>query len=253
MVNNWLQGKRVLVPRPEAQAVGLVAVLEAQGATALRLPVLTIQPLHQEADKKNKIIDLDHYDDIIVVSRNAAQLGLAAIDQYWPQLPTHLRWFAVGKATAEVLTGFGVNVIVPAKGFNSEALLELPELQELSVQKVLILKGEGGRELLAEQLAKRGAQVDTLPLYRRVAIGYETDYLQALFCDAPDALVATSVEVLKALDDLVSPHLKNHTELPIIVASERIANEAGLLGYQQIITANGAADESIVAALNVIG
>lgn len=253
MANNWLQGKRVLVTRPDAQAVGLVAALEAQGATAQKLPVLTIQPLHHEAEIRQKIIDLDHFDDIIVVSRNAAQLGLAAIDQYWPQLPAHLRWFAVGKATAQALIDLGINVTVPTKGFNSEALLELPELQKLSARRVLILKGEGGRELLAEQLAKRGAQVDNLPLYRRVAIGYEADYLLALFQDEPDALIATSVEVLKALDELVSSRLQNHTELPIVVASERIADEAGRLGYLQIITANGAADESIVAALNVIG
>lgn len=253
MVNNWLQGKRVLVTRPEAQAAGLVAALEAQGAIALRLPVLTIQPLHQEAENKQKIIDLDHYDDVIVVSRNAAQLGLAAIDQYWPQLPVKQRWFAVGKATAKALTDFGVNVIVPAEGFNSEALLELPELQKLSNRRVLMLKGDGGRELLAEQLTNRGARVDSLLLYRRVAIGYEADYLHALFHEAPDALIATSVEVLEALDHLVSPHLKNHTELPIVVASERIAEAAIALGYQRIIAANGAADESIVAALNVIG
>lgn len=253
MANSWLQGKRVLVTRPEAQATGLIVALETQGAMALRLPVLTIQPLFQTPASKQKIIDLDHYDDLIVVSRNAAQLGLAAVDQYWPQLPPHLRWFAVGKATANVLTDQGIRVIAPDNGFNSEALLELSELQSLSNRRVLILKGEGGRELLAEQLAHRGGQVDELPLYRRVAIGYEVEYLQAVFRDAPDVLIATSIEVLQALHQLISPHLKDHFELPLVVASARIAEAAKALGYQQIYIANGAADESIVAALNVIG
>jgi len=252
--NHWLRGKRVLVTRPAAQANGLINALEAQGGVAIPCPALVIEASPENASNKQKILDLDRYDALIVVSRNAAQMGLTWIEDYWPQLPTHLRWFAVGKSTAACLESNGISPIVPASGFNSEALLELPELQDLNNQRILILKGEGGRELLEQRLAERGASVDALPLYQRVAEKYSAEQLERLFAEAPpDALIATSVDVLKAMDTLLDPALENRFELPLVVASERIADAACQLGYCHVITSSGAADGSIVSALNVIG
>jgi len=252
--NHWLSGKRVLVTRPVAQAKGLIKAIEAEGGVALACPVLAIEPLPETATNKQKIIDLDRYDALIVISRNAAQMGLARIENYWSQLPAHLRWFAVGKSTAACLESEGISPRVPAAGFNSEALLELPELQQLSDQRMLILKGEGGRELLEQSLAERGATVETLALYQRVAVSHSKPQLQALFADGkPDALSATSVDVLTAMDKLLAPVLEDRFELPLVVASERISGAASQLGYRRIITSPSAADDSIVMALNVIG
>ena len=252
--DGWLKGKRVLVTRPEGQAQGLITVIQTQGGEAVRCPVLTIEPSAETESAKQKIIKLDHYDDLIFISSNAVELGLDRIDRYWPQLPGHLRWFAVGKSTAACLEEEGIKAIVPAEGFNSEALLQLSDLQQLAGRRLLILKGEGGRELLEQCFSGRGAQVDTLALYRRVAVSYCSEQLQALFAGGlPDALIATSVDVLTALDTLLQPCLTNRLELPLVVASERISAVAKGLGYRQIITSNGASDESIVKALNVIG
>jgi len=252
--SHWLRGKRVLVTRPVAQANGLIKAVEAQGGVAIPCPVLAIEALPENASNKQKILDLDRYDALIVVSRNAAQMGLAWIENYWPQLPAHLRWFAVGKSTAACLESEGVRPRVPAAGFNSEALLTLPELQGLNNQRILILKGEGGRELLEQKLVERGANVDALPLYQRVAEKCSPEKLEKLFAEGfPDALIATSVDVLSAMDALLEPALENRFELPLVVASERIADAACQLGYRHVITSSGAADDSIVSALNVIG
>jgi len=251
---HWLAGNRVLVTRPVAQAKGLIKAIEAQAGVAIPCPVLAIEVLPETAANKQKIIDLDRYDALIVISRNAAQMGLARIENYWPQLPAHLRWFAVGKSTAACLESEGISPHVPVAGFNSEALLELPELQQLSGRRILILKGEGGRELLENSLSERGAAVETLALYQRAAVSYSKPQLQTLFADGkPDALIATSVDVLKAMDKLLIPTLENRFELPLVVASERISDAAKQLGYRRIITSPSAADDSIVMTLNVIG
>ncbi|MEH6357966.1 MAG: uroporphyrinogen-III synthase [Pseudomonadales bacterium] len=252
--NNWLQGKRILVTRPERQAESLVAAIQAQGGEAIRCPVLAITPNIITQSGKQKIINLDQYDDLVFISTNAVRFGFELIADYWPQLPAHLRFFAVGKSTAACLEAESVRVSVPATGFNSEALLQLPELQQLSHRRVLIFKGEGGRELLAQSFTERGAQVESLELYLREALSYSAEQLQTLFDGGlPDALIATSVDVLTALDALLKSCLVSRFELPLVVASERIASAAKGLGYQQIITSSGAADESIVKALNVIG
>ena len=252
--NNWLQGKRVLVTRPERQVESLVAAIQAQGGEAIRCPVLSIAASDVTESAKKKIINLDQYNELIFISTNAVRFGFELIADYWPQLPAHLRFFAVGKSTAACLEAESVRVIVPATGFNSEALLQLPELQQLSHRRVLIFKGEGGRELLAQCFAERGAQVESLALYRREAVNYSAEQLQSLVgAVLPDALIATSVDVLTTLDALLKPCLFDRFELPLVVASERIAGVAKALGYMQIITSSGAGDESIVKALNVIG
>jgi len=257
--NAWLKGdllhgRRVFVPRPGAQAQGLIKAIQTAGGEAIRCPVLRIEPTAITARAKQQIIHLDQYDVLIFISRNAVQLGLDRIADDWPRLPSHLRCFAVGKRTAACLEDEGVGAIVPSAGFNSEALLQLPALQQLTDQRVLIFKGDGGRELLAQCLLERGAQVESLILYRREVIHYCADELQTLFTSGlPEALIATSVEVLTAMNELLQPELDDCFELPLVVASERIAQAAKELGYQQIISAHSAADESIVAALNSIG
>jgi len=107
---------------------------------------------------------------------------------------------------------------------------------------------------LAQCLTERGAQVESLLLYQRQVVNYSVEQSQVLFSAGfPDALIATSVDVLTALDALLKSCLASYLHLPIVVASERIARAAKELGFRQVITANGAVDESIVSALNVIG
>ncbi len=106
----------------------------------------------------------------MVVSKPAARLGLERLDRYWPQPPLTQRWFTVGAATAAILEAYGLDVAYPEQGDDSEALLALPAFEQaLRVHdpKVLIMRGEGGREFLAERLRGQGVAVDYLELYRR--------------------------------------------------------------------------------------
>lgn len=248
-----MQGKSVLVTRPKHQAYGLVDRIERLGGTALQLPAIEIQKLDERQIDKQKVMDLDQYDSVIVVSGNAATIGLDWIDRFWPQIPPHLNWFAVGNATAHVLRQFGLPVVVPEQGYNSEALLAMPELQSTDAQKILIIKGVGGRSLLEESLVERGAQVDTLALYRRCRPDYSEGEVKArLGEDSLDAIVVTSVESLQHMQGMLAPVVSDLQEIKLVTASERISQRAAELGFRRVITAEGASDEAIIDALNVI-
>lgn len=253
-VAQWLRGKRVLVTRPREQAQGLVAALAAQGAVPVEFPVIEIEGLPATEVEREKIIELDRFDLVVLVSANAARFALDWVDRYWPQLPPHLAWLAVGAATERLLAAAGIAASIPDGHANSEALLQLPLLAAVANRKILIIRGIGGRSLLQDELARRGAQVESVALYRRCLpqLG-AADIEELLNGQPPDALMATSVDAVTNLDLLLSRVGNWHYAVPLVVASARIADAARQRGFSRIFTASGAADECILQALNVIG
>lgn len=157
---NTVVPQRVLVTRPAGQADTLLRLLSQAGFTALHQPALCIEPLPVSLPDAS---ELARYPIILFVSSNAVHYFFAA----GPTLSTQTRCFAVGPATAAALRQAGMPVEVPPQGFNSEALLALPQLQQVRKQPILLCRGEGGRPLLADVLLERGAQLDELVLYRR--------------------------------------------------------------------------------------
>ena len=218
------------------------------------VPMLQIVPLTEAEIDRQKILNIDQYDLLIVVSPNAARQLLHWLDVYWPQLPEHPRWIAVGAATAQVLSRENVSAAIPRDVASSEGVLALPMLQDVADQKILLVKGEGGRTLLFDELSRRGARVAQLSLYRREPVRMNRDELMNRMGKVlPDVLIATSVELLENLDASLSKLEERHRSIPLIVASERIQSAAQALGYERIILATSAADDGILAALNVIG
>ncbi len=250
----WVTGKRVLVTRPSAQAQGLVTALAELGAVPVEFPVIEIEALPSAEVELDKIIELDRFDLVVLVSANAARFALDLIDRYWPQLPPRLEWFAVGAATASLLDAAGIAGSAPDGESNSEALLQLPQLTAVADRRILIFRGIGGRSLLQDELARRGAQVESVALYRRCLPQLGTAEIEALLGEKlPDALMATSVDAVTNLDLLLSRVGKWHYAVPLVVASARIADVARKRGFSRIVTARGASDECILQALNVIG
>lgn len=254
-----LQGKRVLVTRPAHQATPQINGLSALGAIPVVLPLLEIRPFSSPAVEfhhaKGRILDLDLYQHVIFISANAARFGAELIDDYWPQLPIKVNWLAIGRKTAAVLTDYGIDADSNPLGYDSEALLESPTLQQVRGQRVLIVRGQGGREKLAETLRERGAQVDYADLYQRVCPVYsDSDIEQTLHQQRPDVLLVTSGEGLENLL-LLAPGsrqqfaLTNLLNCPLIVPSERIAQQARLAGFTRITTAAGADDQAMINAL----
>ena len=247
-----LQGMGILITRPERQAEGLCRLIEAQGGLAIRCPTLEILP-PRDLDPALAVIDhLDDYELAIFTSANAANRGMELILSR-RALPSHWQVFAIGQATARALAKYGIdNCRTPDQGTDSEALLALPELQQVTGKGIVIFRGEGGRELLGATLQARGARIGQAIVYRRSKPAFcPADLLQYWARGEIQAVIATSNESLQNLLAMVGttgqPGL---FATPLVVVSERARTLALQLGFRQPpLLAREASDAAIVEAL----
>ncbi|MDB5969300.1 MAG: Uroporphyrinogen methyltransferase / synthase [Hydrocarboniphaga sp.] len=243
-----LKGLRVIVTRPDLQAGNLSLLLEAQGAEAARLPVFAIAASGD--DEASRAILSAHRDDDgwIFTSANAVRYAaeIDGRDAGWPSL------FAVGGATAAALAAVGhPGAIWPEQRASSEALLQLPPLQDAAGKRYLIVAGEDGRELIATGLAARGAQVDTLSLYRRRPLEHDEARIEAEIALA-DAIVITSGETLERLWLLTPEALRpSLLALKLVVPSPRVLEKALALGFTAPLLPETVSDDAIVHCLGV--
>ncbi|WP_020682435.1 uroporphyrinogen-III synthase [Marinobacterium rhizophilum] len=254
-----LSGQRILVTRPSHQAQQQAALLRAQGAEPVLLPLLTIEPLAetdaQFMHAKQCVLDLDLYHAVIVVSANAARLGIDLVDDYWPQLPLGVHWMAIGASTAACLRDYGIEAYHSSNGYDSEALLQAPALQQVDDKRILILRGDSGRETLASELQARGARVDQAVLYRRSRPVLERACIEsAIYAPPLSAILITSGESLSNLVALAkqmgNPEGMAHLQqCPLVVPSQRIATLAYGAGFKQVILASGPDDQNMIGAL----
>ncbi|MEC8813311.1 MULTISPECIES: uroporphyrinogen-III synthase [unclassified Ketobacter] len=242
----------VLVTRPRDQAEALTDSLQQAGARVIELPTLDIEPLEIGSRQRALVLDLDQYAHVICVSPNAARLGLEVLADYWPQWPVQQQWAAVGPATGAAMSGWGLNLKVAQQGATSETLLDWPELQHLTDQRVLILRGEGGRETLAETLRRRGARVDYLELYRRIKPSADvTPLLQALQQQGL-ILTVTSGDGLRNLMAMVGEAVAQLQQCPLVVVSARLAQFAREQGFLDVWQANSPAASDMIQAITAI-
>ena len=253
-----LSGQRVLITRPAHQQPPLITGLQVRGAKTLSLPLLAITAPSrgEQADVlRRQLLALDSYELLVFISSNAVREGCKAIDDYWPQFPVGLDLLAIGPSTAalaEELTGQRVRSA--AGGMTSEDLLELDSFTNIEGRRIGIFRGEGGRDFLAQQLRKRGAQVDYFDVYRREELNYEDIQVrEALIESEPTLLTAMSGQTLQALrsliDQLSEPHADKLLTLPVIVPSQRVRDLAAEMGFENPIAAPGADLDSLLQAL----
>lgn len=248
MASDELAGRGILITRPEAQAGELAAAVEAHGGRPILFPVMEIEPRHPEqvAADENR---LESPDISIFVSANAVRYGLPyAADSVI---------CAIGPATAAAITESGYpKVIRAASGFDSEHLLAELESRDVSGQTVRIIRGEGGREVLAETLRSRGARVDYLEVYARRQPDYSAariEQLQDRLTDGDIHIVtAMSVESLCNLLELLNPAAINALgRVPLVTPSARVIKEAHnrLTDVQPVLAAGPQAGDMIRAMI----
>ena len=248
--NQRLKGVRVLIARPQDQSTTLVEQLQKLEAEVIQLPAIEIKPTLQNASLKHHILNLDQYHHVIAISTYAAQLGLNWIDKYWPQLPVSIKWYAVGNKTASVLNKADIEVITTFQGNDSEALLNLPELAQPTNEKVLILRGVDGRELLKQTLEQRGAQVDYAELYQRALPQYTDSELdEALITFSPEIIITLSGETLHNLVKLSQNRDINIKDKTVLVPSQRVADQARSLGFHNILIPDALNEHSLIECL----
>ena len=241
---NSLAGKRVLLIRPQRQEDQLLSMLENTGADVTHIPVMSIEPIVESHQIKTQILEVDNFHKAIFVSGNAAELAIEWIDKYWPMLPVGIEYFAVGERTAALLKEADMDALYPNGRQNSEALLQLKQLQQLENQRVIIFRGVGGREILAETLTERGARVEYCELYKRVI---DSQQLAVAQQQENDCLIAHSGELIQAMGQAENTQF---ADTPVVVPSERVAAIATALGYRRVISAENALPESMLAAVH---
>jgi len=244
-----LHGIGVLVTRPEQQAMPLCRLLEAQGASTLRLPAIEIKPCADRHALAALAGALDTFEFIVFTSANAVRFGSALLEQR-----RDLTLAAIGPATARALNESGYQVAVVG-GFDSEALLAHPSLKNLSARRILLIKGANGRQLLEQQLTRRGAHVFGVDVYQRAPATPSAAALavvQAEFAAGRlQVITATSLEIGSHLLDMVPGELRAQFETARwLVPGERIAAGLRARGLAApMLTAASAEDQDLVAAL----
>jgi uroporphyrinogen-III synthase len=228
-----LQGKAILVTRPRAQAAGLAQLIEGAGGRAHLLPAIEIEDLPPPA----ALGRLREFDLAIFVSPTAVAKAMPHV-RALPQVA------AVGGGTRRELEKRGVTgVIAPSTGADSEALLALPELDQVAGKRVAIVRGEGGRALLGDTLAARGAHVEHLACYRRrrpQASGRAWRHGELA------AITVSSGQGLANLLELLDPAQLRAT--PLFVPHARIAEQARAAAVREVVLA-GHSDEEMLRAL----
>ena len=242
-----MPNKSVLVVRPLREEDAFLKLLDQAGIPFNYIPIMSIDPVAVDSDDFARatacIDELDRFDQVIFISANAAEIGLPMIAQRWPEIPKNTEFLAVGQQTADIFSAYNYPVGYPQRQPNTEGLLqELAQLQDLTAQSVLILRGGSGRQTLGDELVRRGAQVTYAELYQR---NIDSKYLIEAQNFAPQAscVVVHSGELLQAMGVPADKHI------PLVVPSDRIAQLAREMGYQSVQVAKNALPSSMHEAV----
>ncbi|UQY43928.1 uroporphyrinogen-III synthase [Erwinia sp. PK3-005] len=243
----------ILVTRPSPSGDELVTRLCALGYTAWGFPLIEFSPGHELAQLPQQLAALSPGDLVFVLSQHVMHYAQPCMQRAGLTWPASLDYYAIGRSTALALhRASGQNVVWPPERETSETLLQLPTLRRLKGKKALILRGNGGRELLGATLAQRGADVRFLECYQRCEKFYHGPSEGKRWRDRGiDTLVVTSGEMLQQLHRLF-PAIDREEWLlgcRLLVVSERLATLAQELGWSDIKVADGADNDALMRAL----
>jgi len=240
---------RVLLTRPADDCRALAATLAEHRLFGSCMPLLAIEPLALTPSQLEVLGQAHRYSAVIVVSKPAARLAIERLAAEANQGA----WFSVGAATAAVLQEHGLTVTYPETADDSEALLNLAQLHaalQTPEPRVLIIRGEGGREALAEHLRAQGVAVDYLQVYRRCLPQYPAGALcERIVSERLNGLVVSSGQGLQHLQKLAGEQWSTLRSLPLFVPSPRVAEMARAAGARNVVDCRGASASALLTAL----
>lgn len=243
-----LRDAGVLITRPAGQGEVLKARFEAKGAQVLHFPTIEILPVEPSPELERVLHPLDSYHYAIFISPNAVEYAARFMDL--ATIPPKLKVAAIGPGTARALVAHGRKPdMLPRDGANSEALLRLKSLNKVADKRILIVRGLGGRELLAETLEERGAEVEYAEVYRRnVPRLDQTELTQWFRQGKVDAIAVTGRDALLNLERMLSPALTPYFKAAqLLVPSARMVKLATALGVRRRpLIAGDATDRALV-------
>jgi len=252
-MSNRLQNIRVMVTRPVEQAVDLIQQINDAGGQACSFPTLEIQAsADTESIERCKFVS--GYNWIIFISQNAVRYSLSLLPiAAWP-LRTCIA--SVGPTTSDALQQAGLLVSrEPDNTMNSEALLNKFKDEKLTGKKILIVRGVGGRETLANGLREMGALVDYAEVYSRHCPDHDSEHLLQELEDGIDIITIASGETLQNFVDIIensSLNIQQKKKLyscPLVIVSERIKGLAEKLGFSDTVVVNEPENKGVVNAI----
>ncbi|HYD58775.1 MAG TPA: uroporphyrinogen-III synthase [Noviherbaspirillum sp.] len=252
------RSRPVVITRPLAQARPLAEKLAAIGRDAVVFPLLNILPLPDQSHLQSFMDNVGSYAMVAFVSPNAIEAALAHVRQW----PAQVALAVVGEGSKAALAQHGLTTAnatiyspVDPHRTDSQTLVEALDLDALRGKRVLIVRGESGRELLADALRDSGVEVEQVAAYRRVAPVLDDakrGQLQQLL-DVEADWVITSSEALRILINMVCETggdgaVAKMQRQRLIIPHVRIAETARSLGFNDLIQ-TGSGDEPLLAAL----
>ncbi len=237
----------ILVTRPAHQAKTLCELIEQQGWNAIRFPTLEIVATNNKKIQQ-QLETIKQWHWLIFISSNAVNFALSAnngkIDQF-----THCSIAAVGKATEKALRAVGLSVdLLPKSQFNTEGLLATEQMNQVNKKNCLIVRGQGGRENLANELRTRGAKVEYMEVYsRELPASNHSNVKTLLKQEKLNVITITSGDALKNLVLMTGTDLHDKLQaVPLIVISNRIRELAEKIGFKTIVVTENPGDAAII-------
>ncbi len=247
------QTLNVLITRPEHKSQALVELLAQQNIHAIGQPLFDYQAYTDQQTIKAAV---EHADILIFVSVPAVAF---ANKQYSLAQQNDKTILAVGNATKNALHNLGLSHASSPTLENSEGLLALETLADVKGKNIVIFRGDGGRELIADTLKARGANLSYIESYQRVWRTFAKNIAQQWQQQQINCIVVTSNAILNKLVALINVNKTSGesqqneqywlTDCIWLVASERIADNAKKLGLTKVINMQGASDTLICQQL----
>lgn len=248
--SNPLSGRGIVITRPVGEAHILAELVSAAGGTPIMFPAIEILDTADLKPLYDLIARLDEYDAAVFVSPSAVVKAMYLITSR-RRLPAGLKCATIGRGSLKTLQRFGVREAVAPEGrFDSEALLALPLFQNVAGKRVVIFRGDGGREVLGDTLTARGALIEYAVCYRRgKPVADTASLLKSWARSEIAALVFTSSEGLRNFFEIVGePGQSLLRKTPVFVPHPRIAEAARALGLTKVLESESG-DEAITASL----
>lgn len=258
MSTNNLTNRVVLVTRPQHQAAQMAQQIEAEGGKVLLFPSIEILSLRDNPHVQQTFAQINDYDMLIFTSANAV-IQAQHIMQSMAISPASIepKIAVIGKATAAVAQQAGFRVsIQPERDFDSESLLAQPQMKQVSNQRIVLVRGQDGLELLAQTLRERGAVVDYAEVYCRAVpmtdSGLQRDELSQHWqgYGITDIIVTSNESLQNLYDMLEMPARQAMRKVHLVVPSKRCATLASSLGFERVTQAESALNQHMINALS---
>lgn len=250
MADDLLKGLHIAVTRPVDQAASAYEAIYYHGGKAMLFPLIAISPLPDYREFEQTIAALEQADWAIFISTNAVDNAMPRILKKFGNVPENLKFAAIGHQTAKQLALYGIHkVLTPHTRFDSETLLALAEMHDVANETVIIFRGVGGRDILAETLKARGANVIFAECYCRINPQTDTQLLNTLWQQGQlDAVIVTSSEAMRNLLGMAgeSEWLRHVT---LCVNHARIAELPLQFGLKVLVT-DAPGDDAMIKCLS---